>query len=104
MRCLTDLGGARLWKGPAGETACPAPPRKEHSLTVVALTEPRALANATPNSVTPQSITANLLSFLSELPKRLSRFLTHCGVGVGSRLLKVRDGAGQVANSYQRRA
>jgi hypothetical protein len=101
---LNRFGGCSPLEGPGRRNRLPAPPRKEHSLTVVALTEPRALANATPNSVTPQSITANLLSFLSELPKRLSRFLTHCGVGVGSRLLKVRDGAGQVANSYQRRA
>src|SRR5580704_9196110 len=26
--CLTELGGARLWKGPTGETACPT---KQHS-------------------------------------------------------------------------
>src|SRR5580693_7354635 len=47
LRVLHRLGC--FWKGPAGYQ--PAPPRKEHSLTVVALTEPRALASGTPKTV-----------------------------------------------------
>jgi hypothetical protein len=40
------------------------------------------------------------LSSPSELPQRLGRFLTYCGVGVCSRFLKVRDRAKQIAKSY----
>ena len=44
------------------------------------------------------------LSLLSDPPKQLSRVRTHGGVGVRSRFTKVRDGAGQIADCYQRRA
>src|SRR5258707_14952721 len=40
------------------------------------------------------------LCSLSHLTKRLSRCLTHGRVSVGSRFLKVRDGAGKVADRY----
>jgi hypothetical protein len=46
----------------------------------------------------------SVLSLLPQLPKRPSGFFTHRRFRVASRFLKVRNSAGPVANSYQRRA